>query len=100
MLMFAALTRINPEHGKWNCHRFFQLGFCINHLSRPLATSEADDQMDTTTPLPLALEAALWGSWEEADLAPVVRYVRGSTRLSIPPEWRKFDDYAQTHFGV
>ena len=45
------------------------------------------------TPLDMVLRSAEWGPWDEADLGPVIRYIRGSTRLRLPQEWRDFDVY-------
>ena len=46
-------------------------------------------QVDFTTPLTELYEKYEWGDlWSEGHLIDVVRYLRGSKRLTIPEEWR------------
>ena len=47
-------------------------------------------QVDSSVPLTELFAAMPWGDlWNDADMVSVVRYLRGSKKLRIPPEWRE-----------
>ena len=46
-------------------------------------------QVDMDTPLPELLKSKPWTSLEDAELEPVLMYVRGRKSLQMPAEFRK-----------
>ena len=75
----------------WNFWGSVQLNVCWSLTSLVQLRVPASTEVDPSTPLQESLAGLAWSEWEEADLFPVIRYCRGSTRLAIPDEWRQFD---------
>ena len=62
---------------------------CIPNVPGTKHEGKRATEVDMATPLIDMYRAYEWGDlWNEADLLAVVRYLRGSKKLTLPPEWR------------
>ena len=73
--------------------RVYPVGFglqTVRMMPRLMTRGRGQPLRDIQSPVdgPEVFHSMTWSDWEEARLTEVLVYLRGSTSLSLPPEWR------------